>query len=80
MIVNVLFKNRFTGEYCGQKYSYYTALNLEPGQLVKVPTASGDSVARVEEVNVPASCVSRYVRDNLKTISELAPEEAEANG
>jgi hypothetical protein len=71
-IVGVQFESKYhTGEFSGHEYSYEadTALNLKPGDLVKVPTQRGDGLAKVSRINVKESEVDeRYFP--LKVISE----------
>lgn len=72
MIVSVQFQSKKTGEFTGNTYNYLTSLSLEPGSIVKVPTANGDGIAKVVKVNVPDCDVPQNILPLLKTISELA--------
>ena len=53
MFVQVQFKSRYSGEYGGRAYTYIADVPLEVGDVVTVPTASGDCEARVCRVNIP---------------------------
>lgn len=71
-IVGVNYKNKYSGEYDGRVYSYYCELDAKVGDIVIAPTAKGDSVARISEVNVPESRISDVVKPLLKTITAYA--------
>ena len=68
-IVGVKFQSRHNPEeFGGREYSYRSAIELSPGDIVAVPTANGEGVAQVTSVNVPESKVDERILPNLKTI------------
>ena len=78
MIINVQFKNKKNDSYGGRPYSYRCEIPATPGDIVKVPTAYGDSNARVLEIDVPESRVDERILPQLKTVTEFAEEEPDA--
>ena len=74
-IVSVCFKSKYSEEFGGKPYHYFTDIPLNVGDVVKVPTAQGESIAKVYEINVSESCVDERILPNLKTITEFASEE-----
>ena len=52
----------------GKSYSYYSSINTEVGDLVIAPTANGNKIARVSEVNIPEEKVIS-IKPYLKTIT-----------
>ena len=74
-IVNVQFRNRYSPakEFGGGVYAYIADVPLAVGDIVTVPTAYGDSEARVCRVDVPAEELPRTLSvDRLKHITEPA--------
>lgn len=69
-IVQVLFKNRFSGQYSGKPYTYYADIPVQVDDIVKVPTTSGTSEAKVCRVDVPESEIPAWMQ--LKHITEPA--------
>lgn len=69
-VIAVQFKNKRGEGFWGNKYSYYTDVPLTAGQLVKVPTKNGDSLAKVVEVDVDIETIPKMIRCYLKTITE----------
>lgn len=55
-IVMVQFESRWKPKtFNGKEYSYIADVALEVGDIVMVPTSSGESIARVSRVDVPVS-------------------------
>ena len=80
-IVNVQFADRYQpGEYSGRKYSYLTAIELAPGDVVAVPTKNGEGVAKVIDVCVPEGSVKEDVLPLLKTITRKHESEPSGRG
>lgn len=52
----------------GKAYHYYTAVNVIEGDLVIAPTAHGNKIARVSEINVPEYKIAR-IKPHLKIIT-----------
>ncbi len=74
-IVSVKYEDKFAPKtFTGKKYSYYTAIPLEVGDLVIAPTAYGDKIARVSEVNIPEYKVETF-KACLKLILEKIDKE-----
>ena len=72
-IVFVQFKNRYGDGYGGREYSYIADVALQEGDIVKVPTVSGDTEARVSRIDVPESELPKWLgRDKLRHITEHA--------
>ena len=55
MLVQVQFKSRYNDSFGGRAYTYVADVPLQEGDIVTVPTASGESEARVCRINVPES-------------------------
>ena len=69
-IISVKYEENFTPKVFGGKaYSYYTAVDVEVGDLVIAPTSNGDKIALVSEINIPESKVQNII-PFLKVISE----------
>lgn len=73
-IVSVCFRRKDSEEFGGKAYSYFTELPLSVGDIVKVPTAQGESVAKVHETDIHESKVDERILPLLKTITEYAEE------
>ena len=69
-IVQVLFKNRFSGQYSGKPYTYVADIPVQIDDIVQVPAGSGTSEAKVVRVDVPESEVPAWMQ--LKHITEPA--------
>ena len=53
-IISVKYEDNYVPKtFSGKAYSYYTNLNLNVGDLVIAPTAYGDKIARVSEIDIP---------------------------
>lgn len=69
-IVSVKYEDRYMPKtFSGRAYSYITAIPLEVGDLVVAPTAHGEKIARVSEINIPEFKVE-FMKANLKLITE----------
>lgn len=69
-IISVKYEDKYTPKtFSGRPYSYVTAIPLSVGDLVVAPTAYGEKVARVSEINVPESRVI-FIKAQLKLITE----------
>lgn len=69
-IVLIQFESqRRPGTYNGKEYSYIADVPLAVGDIVKVPTSSGESSARVSRVDVPISEIGCRVGE-LRHITE----------
>lgn len=54
-IISVKYEDNYMPKtFSGKAYSYYTAITVEVGDLVIAPTANGDKIARVSEINIRA--------------------------
>ena len=50
-IVSVQFEDKFKpGEFSGRTYNYRTAIDVSVGDIVIVPTANGDGIAKNETI------------------------------
>ena len=52
----------------GKSYSYYSNVDVNVGDLVVAPTAYGDKIARVSEINIPEDKI-QSIKPYLKTIT-----------
>ena len=67
-IISVKYEENFAPtNFGGRPYSYLTSIKLKVGDLVIAPTATGDKIAKVSEINVPEDKV-RLIKPYLKTI------------
>lgn len=69
-IVQVQFRNRFSGQYSGKAYTYIADVPVQVDDIVQVPTSSGASEAKVIRVDVPESEIPAWMQ--LKHITEPA--------
>ena len=68
-IISVKYEDRFMPKtFNGKAYSYITRVNVEIGDLVIAPTAYGDKIARVSEINIPEARIDN-IKDFLKVIT-----------
>lgn len=74
-IVDIQYKNKFTGEFSGKEYNYFCSIPVSVGDIVKAPTSNGESLARIRSVDVSESSIEPHVLPLLKTITELAESE-----
>lgn len=69
-IISVKYEDNYIPKtFCGKPYSYYTSIKLKVGDLVIAPTANGDKIARVSEINIPEAQIER-IKPYLKTITQ----------
>lgn len=69
-IVSVKYEDNYAPKtFNGKAYSYYTAISLQPGDLVNAPTAYGEKIARVSEIDIPEYKVEP-IKAYLKIITE----------
>ncbi len=69
-IISVKYEDKFEPKtFSGKSYSYYTAINVNVGDLVVAPTSYGEKIARVSEINIPEQSVE-FIKPNLKLITE----------
>ena len=67
-IVSVKYEDNFEPKvFGGKQYCYYSALPLQIGDLVVAPTASGDKIAMVSEINIDEWKIEN-IKSLLKTI------------
>mgnify|MGYP007119868456 FL=1 len=67
-IISVKYEDNFEPKtFGGKAYSYYTDALVEVGDLVIAPTAYGDKIARVSEINIPEEKIES-IKPYLKTI------------
>ena len=73
MIINVQFRNKTSGKFGGMLFSYNCDLtDVRVGDIVKAPTARGETEAKVAAVDVPRDSVDAGWLAMLKTITEFA--------
>lgn len=70
-LVQVQFKSKYGNDYGGRPYTYVADVPLLVGDIVKVPTANGDSDARVCRIDVPESECG-FPIERLRHITEPA--------
>lgn len=71
MIINVIFKNKKSGAFYGNTYSYRCSIeDVQVGDIVIAPTANGDGEVKVVAVDVPESKVDERILPRLKTITK----------
>lgn len=69
-IISVKYEDNYIPKiFGGKSYSYYTNTNVEVGDLVIAPTANGDKIARVSEINIQESKIE-HIKSYLKTITQ----------
>jgi len=78
-IVSVNYKKNDANAFDSRKYNYYCTLPVEVGDLVIAPTAKGDRIACVCEVNIPIEQIEVKVLPLLKEITAYADMEGEAS-
>lgn len=69
-VVAVKYQNRYTGEFEGGEYSYFTDVPLKVGMLVKAPTKYGDRLAKVSKNNVDPMSIPLAIRNAMRTIKQ----------
>lgn len=74
-IINVKYEDEYNPKtFCGRQYSYYTAIDLKVGDIVIAPTAYGNKIARVSEINIPEYRVE-MIKSILRTIEQKIDKE-----
>ena len=74
-IISVKYEDKYMPKtFSGKAYSYYTALDVEVGDLVVAPTSNGDKIARVSEINIPEFKVEQ-IKPYLKLITDKIDKE-----
>lgn len=69
-IISVKYEDNYMPKtFCGRAYSYYTAIPVGVGDLVIAPTANGNKIARVSEINIPEYKVE-FIKAQLKLITD----------
>lgn len=69
-IISVKYEDKFIPKtFGGKAYNYYSAINVEVGDLVIAPTASGNKIARVSEINIAEDRVL-MIKPYLKLITD----------
>ena len=74
-IISVKYEdNQEPKTFGGKAYSYYINKKVEVGDLVIAPTAYGDKIARVSEINIPEHKIE-MIKPYLKTITQTIDKE-----
>ncbi len=69
-IISVKYEDKFMPKtFGGKAYSYYSAIDVEIGDLVIAPTSSGDKIARVSEINISEDKIV-MIKPYLKLITD----------
>lgn len=69
-VISVKYEDNYMPRtFSGKAYSYYTAVDVNVGDLVIAPTSNGDKIARVSEINIPEFKVEN-IKPYLKLITE----------
>lgn len=69
-IIRVKYEDNYMPKtFSGKAYTYYTAIPVEIGDLVIAPTANGDKIARVSEINIPEYKIE-FIKQCLKLITD----------
>ena len=69
-IISVKYEDNFEPKtFGGKAYSYYTDIAVDVGDLVIAPTAYGEKIARVSEINIPEEKIES-IKPYLKTIKQ----------
>lgn len=74
-IISVKYEDKYMPKtFSGKAYSYYTAIEVEVGDLVVAPTSNGDKIARLSEINIPEFKVEQ-IKPYLKLITDKIDKE-----
>ena len=74
-IISVKYEDKYMPKtFSGKAYSYYTAIDVEVGDLVVAPTSNGDKIERVSEINIPEFKVEQ-IKPYLKLITDKIDKE-----
>ena len=69
-IISVKYEDNYNPKtFGGKAYSYYTNKKVKVGDLVIAPTAYGEKIARVSEINIPEYRIE-MIKPYLKTITQ----------
>ena len=69
-IISVKYEDTYEPKtFSGRPYRYYTAVDVEIGDLVIAPTSYGEKIARVSEINIPEYKVE-MIKHCLKLITD----------
>lgn len=69
-IISVKYEDKYVPKtFNGRAYSYYTNKDVKVGDLVIAPTAYGDKIARVAEIDIPEYKIE-MIKPYLKTITK----------
>ena len=75
-IVSVKYEDKFNPRtFGGKSYTYYTNIEVGIGELVIAPTAGGDKIERISEINIPEEKVES-IKPYLKTIEHKIDKES----
>ena len=78
-IISVRYKNTKSSDGFGKReYSYYSNLDVKPGDMVFAPSAMGENIVMVSEIDIPDSRVDERVLPLLKNITRKYEPEQEA--
>ena len=70
--VQVQFKSQYSDEFRGRAYTYIADVPVAVGDIVKVPTSSGTSEAKVCRVGIPEDEARNGYYGEFKHITEPA--------
>lgn len=74
-IISVKYESNYIPKvFEGKSYSYYSTVNANVGDLVIAPTASGNKIARVSEINISEKKIEN-IKPYLKTITQKIDKE-----
>lgn len=74
-IISVKYEDSYNPKtFGGKAYSYYTNKKVKVGDLVIAPTAYGEKIARVSEINIPEYRIE-MIKPYLKTITQKIDKE-----
>ena len=74
-IISVKYESNYTPKvFEGKSYCYYSSIDVNVGDLVVAPTAYGDKIARVSEINIPETKIEP-IKPYLKTITQKIDKE-----
>lgn len=74
-IISVKYEDNYNPKtFGGKAYSYYTNKKVKVGDLVIAPTAYGEKIARVSEINIPEYRIE-MIKPYLKTITQKIDKE-----
>ena len=68
-VIAVKYEDKYNPKtFGGKSYNYYTAVDVNIGDLVIAPTSYGDKIARVSEINISEDNVF-MIRPYMKLIT-----------